>query len=293
MTTTTTLFHAPKNLNRSLFQTQESNTRSFYHFAAALAHRDSDALMGSALLESDYQDCLLSFSARGQRLDFNKAKNQVINALNKFLISHDQTNININNLNIKSHKSLLEQPENLCSWAGLSYAPDEIAALVLWACTPWYESFKQRQYNNKILKAVCFHHELTTMAQRKGQRPFWFSGSIDNTKVEKLISRLNLYSANRLNKKSWQIDNGAMPGIRYYHAALFAESSSTPLDVLYWLKFDENHQIIAGEFIHRALPTCLLCPLDDLRHWAHEQTGPMAELNKEIINLYINSLGVI
>jgi len=68
MTTTTTLFHAPKNLNRSLFQTQESNTRSFYHFAAALAHRDSDALMGSALLESDYQDCLLSFSARGQRL---------------------------------------------------------------------------------------------------------------------------------------------------------------------------------------------------------------------------------
>ena len=122
------------------------------------------------------------------------------------------------------------------------------------------------------------------MAQRPGQRPFWFCGKLDNRSVEMLVLKVNLYSANRLSKKSWQIDNGATPGIRYYHAALQAESSGTPLDVLYWLKFDDAHQIIAGEFIHKALPKQLLCPITDLQRWAQTQVGPVSDLTKEIIN---------
>ena len=89
MTTTPSfeaLLRVNKRVNRSTLQPQDP-ARSFYHLAAALAHQDSDSLMGSALLESDYQDCLLSFSARGQRLNAAKAKNHLMSALNKFLIS--------------------------------------------------------------------------------------------------------------------------------------------------------------------------------------------------------------
>jgi len=298
MSSLESLLTANKRANRLSPQPQDLSTRSFYHLAAALAHCESDSLACSQLLESDYQDCLLSFNALGQRLDTRKAKTHMINALNKLLVL--QKNTSLAHLTLKppsyiKYLSLLEQPEHAIIHAGVSFTPPEVASLLLWASGPWQEAFK-KSLAQKHLRGPQntseFHHDLTTMAQRAGQRPFWFCGQIDNRPVDMLILKVNLYSANRLNKKSWQVDNGAQPGIRYYHAALHSESHVEPLDVLYWLKFDESHQIIAGEFIHRAVPKKLLCPLTDFQQWTNRQSGAESELSKKILSMYISSLGV-
>lgn len=177
-TTTTTTTSSLESLLQAKRVTQDSSNRSFYHLAAALAHRESDSLMGSMLLEADYQDCLLSFNARGQRLDTRKAKNQVIKTLNKILIS--QTYLSLANLSVKTnsyikHANLLEQPDFCGVFAGSSFTPEEIAALILWASSDWHEKLRRNQdYLTQNHHAAWFHHELTTMAQRRGKGHFGF-----------------------------------------------------------------------------------------------------------------------
>jgi hypothetical protein len=270
----------------------QSDTKGFYHLAAALAHHDAEPLATSNLLESDYQDCLLSFSANGKRFSKSFNKSQVSQALNKFLLAYDNKIVEKISYNFNTNLlSLIDYPEQACIRMLQKFTTDEIAIVALWALSSWDNS------SNKLLShslsAFNFHDELTNITKPARKRAFWLNAYLRQENLDLLITKASLYSAHRLSKKSLQIDNGVSAGIRYYHAALYAENLAKNIDILYWLQFDENHQIIQGEFINTTLPKYIRCPLTEINKWVKNHNSVEKKLRQDIIDMYLASLGVI
>jgi hypothetical protein len=59
-----------------------------------------------------------------------------------------------------------------------------------------------------------------------------------------------LFFANRLKKKSWQTTSGVESGIRYFHASLCSHKKASEIDLIYWLRFDEQGQAVAGALVN-------------------------------------------
>lgn len=301
------------------------DNRSFYEMAAAVAHQGVDFkkrkndnaepetfMLRSDLLESDYQDCLFAFKARGQRLSENPQSRTVAHTLNKFsqvqmlpdddgLLAIDPSSF-ARDLALARQKALhlLDQPEVPVIYQDLKFEAKEIVSLLLWVAR---YALKSLSYPAPcFMSAPLFHEQLTRMAHQKLRRPFLLSGMIGDEKIDMNIDSASLFSANRLKKKSVQNNLGAEPGIRYYHAAL-RSSFGKELDIVYWLKFDEDHRLLDGQFINLDKPsechvmrTCFWSPYEHFTEEAcryermHGTPSSSDLLVRAVLSLYLASL---
>jgi len=303
------------------------DNRSFFEMAAAVAQEGADfkkrinkslepdeVILRSNLLESDYQDCLFAFKALGHRipsLQFNSLV--VANVLNKFsqgrIIEDADMLLSITpntfgrDLAMAWQRAshVLDQPDDTVFVNGLDYEPKELMALVLWIAR---YAFMSISYPAPIfMSAPLFHDQLTRMAHQKVRRPFVFSGILGEKKLDIHIDRASLFSANRLKKKTWQNSIGAEPGVRYYHAALKSSLTGCELDIIYWLKFDEEHRLLEGQFINMEkiaepylLRACFWSPYEYLSKEAsgyeriHGMPSTSDRLVREVFGMYLASL---
>lgn len=297
--------------------------RNFYEMAAAIAHQGVDykktrrqneadgLLLSSNLLEKDYQDCLFSFFACGQQMKQGQINSlAVVEALNKFSKNKKQserffiepTTFARDLLLLKQiASSLLDWPDITISHDNELYEPKMMIGLLLWVARDALRSLRPAPHI--IMDASLFHEQLTKMAHQKGKRFFIFQYAHKGKTKEFRVNKAGLFSANRLKKKSLQNNIGAKAGMRYYHAALRSNTNST-LDILYWLDFDEEHNVQDGDFIainNSAVPShiraTLWSPFNDISEEAlkYERIqGQMTEedlLVREVLHMYVSSLG--
>jgi hypothetical protein len=256
---------------------KRSHSRNFYTFAASLAHCSTELLAQSSFLDDHYQDCLFSLKTQKKYIH-NPGNKFILKSINKFLCLNNikpLTNININKLH-----DFLEYPHH----ASTNFSEEEIAALLVWAAQEWLSLIKNQQFSS--LTAHDFHDQLSHIARASHGKSFIFNIINNNKKAEFLIKQASLFSAHRLSKKSWQINNGVCSELKYYHAALLSHDDKQ-IDILYWIKNTE------GEFITSAIPTPFICVSDSLRTWASSYEGPSQFVVQEIIKLYFDSLGVL
>jgi|HubBroStandDraft_4_1064222.scaffolds.fasta_scaffold16131_2 hypothetical protein len=293
--------------------------RSFYEFAAEIAHQgvprvqrkvivQEEFLLRSNILETDYQDCLFAFSSPGLRLFSQSVHGLVLaRALNKFckirsaldqdaLLELDAKNLSRKLSQLYNDAALvLDWPKRSVIYMDEMFAPEEIMVLMLWVCRDIFSSILKKPSEN--LSALSFHNQLSKLVLESDRHPFLFiSENTDGQDLSVLIDKASLFSANRLRKKSLQNSNGAEPLIRYYHAALKSSiRSDEQIDILYWLKLDEDHSVIAGDYIidkQSDLQYCNISLLFPMSRLLEVKNGGVAipAIIKEIVGLYIDSL---
>lgn len=97
------------------------------------------------------------------------------------------------------------------------------------------------------LSAIDFHRRLTISLAEDKQRSF-FMVAHGNDAKKFLVDRARLFWSHRLREKALQASNSAEPSICYFHAAL--RSGTGPgIDILYWLKLNDEKEALAGDFI--------------------------------------------
>lgn len=293
--------------------------RNFFEMAATVAQQGVAALKKSSLtvesdnfmlrsnfLEQDYQDCLFAFVARGKRMTSCRLTSlTVAKALNKFsqgrMLLDEETLLSIEPktfardlaLVISKATHLLDWPDQPVIHEGQSYSKEELIALFFWVGRHALLSLNNPKKDP--LTPIFFHEEITKMAHGPRRRPFIVAGNFAKNNFDILVDQASLFSANRLKRKSQQNRMGAEPGIRYYHAVLKSSSRDVKLDIIYWLKFDENHNAINGEFLtdnideKKLINVCLWSPLFSLSEEQKEKPASSLLL-LEVLSMYLESL---
>lgn len=297
--------------------------RNFFEMAATIAQQGVDStksqkavltedfMLRSGLLERDYQDCLFAFVARGCRMPMRNINSLAMaTALNKFsqgrILNESEALLALNSATFKRdlaevvNKAMLlfDWPDQAVTREDRLYNPDEVMAIFLWIARHALLAFANPPKAN--MAAPLFHAQLTKMAHEKSRRPFIFAGTLGVDSVEILVDQASLFSANRLKRKSQQNNMGAEPGMRYYHAALSANAlSPAKIDIVYWLKFDENHDVLKGEFINLGngiatnyVNACLWSPYEMIQQGVNSSNvhnAPPA-IVREIFSIYLDSL---
>lgn len=247
--------------------------RSFFEMAASIAQQGveslenkgaaltEDFMLRSSTLEQDYQDCLFTFVARGKRMHVSNINSVAMAmALNKYsqgrIFNEAEALLTINSATfardlavvVKKATQFFDWPDHAVTREEHSYSADEIMALFLWIAREAIIALKRPLVS--AITAPLFHEQLTKMVHEKNRRPFIFASTNVSNTQDILVDQASLFSANRLKRKSQQNSMGASHGIRYYHAVLSANSlAPVKIDIVYWLKFDENHNILQGDFI--------------------------------------------
>lgn len=138
-----------------------------------------------------------------------------------------------------------------------------------------YLHSRKLAHRKHSLRAQDFHQALKAIIEHPAQRHFVLMASVgQGTKL--LVERARLFWSHRLQIKSLQIADGAEPSIYYFHAALGANHGrKSRIDFLYWLKIDDEKNIINGDFIKAAqgddypcdlfYPLTLLCDPERFR----------------------------
>lgn len=122
--------------------------------------------------------------------------------------------------------------------------------------------------------ALSFHQKLQSLASEESPWPLMLL--LNQSLNWFLADRVRLFCSLRLKKKSLQRKIGADPKIRYFHAVV--RDSKRPkktLDLLYWLQFDDEQNVIDGDFIKSyPRPHFLLKPKELLNHFGLAEISP-------------------
>lgn len=98
--------------------------------------------------------------------------------------------------------------------------------------------------------AIALHQAIIHNFEQDPPKAFRFKDARAPNPKEIIIDSGALFWANRLKNKSWQMTAGVESGVRYFHANLCSHSSALEVDLLYWLRFDEQGQPLFGALVN-------------------------------------------
>jgi hypothetical protein len=184
-----------------------------------------------------------------------------------------------------------DQPLKAVVRNGVVFSSKEVAELLMLAAKKIIGislDAKNSQPSN-LTSVMRFHSDLTDRMNKER----WPLVMLGKTATDEMIvaDRLRLFWSHRMRFKSWQTKVGALPSVRYFHAAF--SSSGRPehyTHVLYWLSYNEQNRPQHGNFIEGIkgsfIPQRLICPREIFENYRND--GEIDD-EKFLLDMYLEA----
>lgn len=156
------------------------------------------------------------------------------------------------------------------------------------------------KHAQEITSAKEFHEQVSTTIKDDATPWILVARDQDHQEAHFLITRARQFSSLRLHMKSLQVTSGADPQVRYVHLGMRSGENRDSVNCFYWLRFDENQQVQAGDFIMvdetTYLPKKLFRPHDFFTSIITGQHETGFSFSKhfatvELLKMYLDSVG--
>lgn len=286
---------------------KSKDDRDFYRLVALLAKPDlqdfeekyqktsidfGNEFASSQFLETSYQEKSPIFAAQGKSITPPTISPlDLMNLGQKWQLIRKNKPSWLNELvDEPDYFYCFDQPTKSVIRNGISFSSKELTALIMLACKKIMAISFDIKEPCTLTPVMEFHRNLTDRMSKE-QWPLLLLGK--SSPIDLIFAdRLRLFWSHRMRFKSWQPKVGALPSVRYFHAAF--SSSEQPehyTHVLYWLSYDEQNQPQHGNFIEGIkgsfIPQKLICPREMLENY------PMSdnEMDEEkfLLDMYLEA----